>query len=260
MEKWPIRQNHGFIAGTLIHTDQGLVPIQEIKVGNSVLSRKNPTDPVQYQKVTSILTSEQKFPVMHPLWLSPIICTKSQLFWIDEQGWVPANKINDQQRLEFLIPMPYDRFDYGRYDFIYGNQSIENLKLNLWATPFEHIAIVPRTNDWTYRCTNQNVEWGYAFFDFSHQHIKQVLLDQNDDSELIYYDLDLFNPQDITTEDLQHYVLLYKNDPLIAQFIDIITPLPPHSSTQAFYTRTYQLEVENTHSYFVGKHGIWIHQ
>ena len=29
----------GFVAGTLVHTDKGLVPIQEIKVGDGVLSR-----------------------------------------------------------------------------------------------------------------------------------------------------------------------------------------------------------------------------
>ena len=29
----------GFVAGTLVHTDKGLVPIQEIKVGDWVLSR-----------------------------------------------------------------------------------------------------------------------------------------------------------------------------------------------------------------------------
>ena len=29
----------GFVAGTLIHTDKGLVPIQELKVGDMVLSK-----------------------------------------------------------------------------------------------------------------------------------------------------------------------------------------------------------------------------
>lgn len=28
----------GFVAGTLVHTDKGLVPIQDIKVGDRVLS------------------------------------------------------------------------------------------------------------------------------------------------------------------------------------------------------------------------------
>ena len=32
-------KNSGFVAGTLVHTDQGLVPIQDIKVGDLVLSK-----------------------------------------------------------------------------------------------------------------------------------------------------------------------------------------------------------------------------
>lgn len=29
----------GFVAGTLVHTDKGLVPIEQIKVGDMVLSK-----------------------------------------------------------------------------------------------------------------------------------------------------------------------------------------------------------------------------
>ncbi len=29
----------GFVAGTLVHTDKGLVPIQDIKVGDLILSK-----------------------------------------------------------------------------------------------------------------------------------------------------------------------------------------------------------------------------
>lgn len=31
--------NTGFAAGTLVHTDKGLVPIQDIKVGDLILSK-----------------------------------------------------------------------------------------------------------------------------------------------------------------------------------------------------------------------------
>ena len=34
-----MNKNHGFVAGTLVHTDKGLAPIQEIKVGDLVLSK-----------------------------------------------------------------------------------------------------------------------------------------------------------------------------------------------------------------------------
>ncbi len=43
----------GFVAGTLVHTDKGLVPIEQIKVGGLVLSRNenNPNGELAYKKV-----------------------------------------------------------------------------------------------------------------------------------------------------------------------------------------------------------------
>lgn len=54
--------NTGFVAGTLIHTDKGLVPIQELKVGDRVLSRdeSNPNGELVYKPVTSTFESPEK--------------------------------------------------------------------------------------------------------------------------------------------------------------------------------------------------------
>ena len=51
-----------FVAGTLVHTDKGLVPIQDIKVGDMVLSRDefNPQGDLQYKPVLSTFKSQQK--------------------------------------------------------------------------------------------------------------------------------------------------------------------------------------------------------
>jgi len=48
----------GFVAGTLVHTERGLVPIQEIKVGDRVLSRPENRGcdvPTEYKIVENIL-------------------------------------------------------------------------------------------------------------------------------------------------------------------------------------------------------------
>jgi hypothetical protein len=41
----------GFVAGTLVHTDKGLVPIEQLKIGDLVLSRpdNDPQAPNQYK-------------------------------------------------------------------------------------------------------------------------------------------------------------------------------------------------------------------
>lgn len=45
-----------FVASTLVHTDKGLVPIQDIKVGDRVLSKpeNDPDSKLIYQPVTQI--------------------------------------------------------------------------------------------------------------------------------------------------------------------------------------------------------------
>lgn len=54
--------NIGFVAGTLIHTDKGLVPIQELKVGDMVLSRDehNTDGELAYKRVLNTFVSAQK--------------------------------------------------------------------------------------------------------------------------------------------------------------------------------------------------------
>ena len=50
----------GFVAGTLVHTDKGLVPIQEIKVGDMVLSRPewgSKDAPTEYKYVSRVFCS-----------------------------------------------------------------------------------------------------------------------------------------------------------------------------------------------------------
>jgi hypothetical protein len=54
---------HGFCAGTLVHTDKGLVPIEQIKVGDMVLSRPEDGDentPTEYKRVTRTFKSPEK--------------------------------------------------------------------------------------------------------------------------------------------------------------------------------------------------------
>lgn len=43
--------NSGFVAGTLVHTDKGLMPIKDIKVGDMVLSldQNNPDGELVYK-------------------------------------------------------------------------------------------------------------------------------------------------------------------------------------------------------------------
>ena len=48
-----------FVAGTLVHTDKGLMPIQDIKVGDLVLSKINDDGELVSRKVTKTVTSSE---------------------------------------------------------------------------------------------------------------------------------------------------------------------------------------------------------
>ena len=53
--------NSGFVVGTLVHTDKGLVPIQDIKVGDRVLSKPESGDgELVFKPVIRTMTHEDK--------------------------------------------------------------------------------------------------------------------------------------------------------------------------------------------------------
>ena len=111
----------GFAAGTLVHTDKGLVPIQDIKVGNMVLSRDehNSDGELAYKRVLNTFMSSQKQKIVRVAYntvkdevtdarvkevedseqfYSPdeqtevfyIYCTENHAFWTKEEGWLSA--------------------------------------------------------------------------------------------------------------------------------------------------------------------------
>ncbi|MFZ6759897.1 hypothetical protein ACO0K9_22085 [Undibacterium sp. Ji50W] len=48
------RVKSGFVAGTLVHTENGVVPIEKIQVGDMVLSTYRANDPLQYKPVLNV--------------------------------------------------------------------------------------------------------------------------------------------------------------------------------------------------------------
>ena len=83
-------QHACFIAGTLVHTDKGLVPINKIKVGDRVLSRdeNNPDAENVYKRVVSTFKSAEKKRIIHQCYLTQegygyLFCTEDHPIWVD---------------------------------------------------------------------------------------------------------------------------------------------------------------------------------
>src|SRR5471032_160366 len=90
-------ENGCFVAGTLVHTKNGLVPIEQIKVGDLVLSRLEGGGELAYKRVVSTVSHENK-----QLWLvtyfvdddaTPryLVCTGNHPFWTKTSGWLRAD-------------------------------------------------------------------------------------------------------------------------------------------------------------------------
>ncbi|MDN3440085.1 hypothetical protein QL898_00400 [Psychrobacter sp. APC 3279] len=109
--------NTGFVAGTLIHTDKGLVPIQDIKVGDLILSKPVLSKPedgsgdIEYKPVISTFTSPKKERIFKVEYFNEtvakqgekgrnyILCTSNHPFWVtrqpeDTEGeWLSAERL-----------------------------------------------------------------------------------------------------------------------------------------------------------------------
>ena len=109
--------NAGFVAGTLVHTDKGLVPIQDIKVGDLILSKPvlfKPEDgsgDIEYKPVISTFTSPKKERIFKVEYFNEtvakqgkkgrnyILCTSNHPFWVirqpeDTEGeWLSAARL-----------------------------------------------------------------------------------------------------------------------------------------------------------------------
>lgn len=106
--------NTGFVAGTLIHTDKGLVPIQDIKVGDLILSKpvlsktEQGSGDIEYKPVISTFTSPKKERIFKVEYFNEtvakqgrnyILCTSNHPFWVtrqpeDKEGeWLSAERL-----------------------------------------------------------------------------------------------------------------------------------------------------------------------
>ena len=107
----------GFVAGTLVHTDKGLVPIQDIKVGDLILSKpviSKPEDSrgdIEYKPVMSTFTSPKKERIFKVEYFNEtvakqgekgrnyILCTSNHPFWVTRQPedlegeWLSAERL-----------------------------------------------------------------------------------------------------------------------------------------------------------------------
>lgn len=228
--KLETKHNACFVAGTLVHTDKGLIPIQDIKVGDKVLSRDehDPNGELVYKSVLKTIKTPNQEVFRLSYWarnqydadepiINYIIATRDHPIWNEAQErWCP------------LIDMEI------------GNMlSISNKT----DTTYHFLC-----NNKMYQSSNsKGVLYGFCerpLKDYLPVEI-ETIFEVTDEKIISYYnplDVDKFQPTNGLT-------LSYEERCDIAR----------NSLDEALLCDVYNIEIEDCHTYFVGEEGVWVH-
>ncbi len=218
-----MNKNSGFVAGTLVHTDKGLVPIQNIKVGDMVLSLpENGEGETAYKRVIQTSVMENQF-----VWA------------IELSGKI---KHSDEFKEEFLFTSPYHQFwtftNVSR-DFIDDNSgkwaSVLDLEMGSPLLRYD----CEFAGSFDIRRLYKTTEPDKAFYMVFPSYDAGIFLDVK-----AYKNNQLLVPNYFEDESLEVVNWDENEDPIADEYIDTI----------------YNLEVEDFHTYFVGELGVWVHQ
>jgi hypothetical protein len=214
-----------FSAGTLVHTDKGLVPIEQIKVGDMVLSKSEDGKGEQVYKpvVSTIATDNMEVYVLRCTpnaileeprepWagisedrVTNIVVTGNHPFWVVGKGWVKANQLDPDDQFELVNGELATAWDGGEYS----------------AKIIYHIPGDP-------------MGWILHQDEF------------NDEENVSYHDFDL-RPNMMCAPGTFGY--LPERAPYIGWY---------HDFNQRYTCTVYNLEVADTHTYYVGDIGVWV--
>ena len=214
-----------FVAGTLVHTKEGLVPIEKLKIGDWVLSRpENPEDgtetaykrvvntfvhhdkevlKVQYRKSTEPIPREPNTLEFLESHYENVTATIDHPFWVEGFGWTAASELEKTD---------------GMHEFVFkdGVSRSIGLTCEVCRTDQPHIGWILRYSHNKHTPGADGTLWDYAAN-------KVIDFDSN-------YDFD--------------------NWAFWGAEEDAFMP---------YKTTVYNIEVEDYHTYFVGETGVWVH-
>jgi hypothetical protein len=86
-----------FVAGTLVWTTQGLVPIEQVRAGDVVLAKNEQTGELVLRMVTAEIVVRQAalldVTVQQGLHESTLRTTDEHPFWVASRGWTRADSL-----------------------------------------------------------------------------------------------------------------------------------------------------------------------
>lgn len=215
----------GFAAGTLVHTDKGLVPIDKIEVGDTVLSKPESGEgELVYKRVTETFVTENQ-----PIWAMDI----AGPYGLDENG-------DDYDKREFLFTTENHLFRTfertGRYEIDTSNGKWVSALSVATGDPLLHFSgkfvdVIESLDLY------QTLEPNKAFY---------MIQPSSDDG--IVLDVDLYRNNTLRMPD-------YFSDESF-----MVSNWDENGNTifDPYLTAVYNFEVEGFHTYFVGELGILV--
>lgn len=230
-----VKQKGCFPAGTRILTDQGLVPIQDIKVGDMVLSKpESGKGELCYKPVIRTVSYENQ--EVWDLWyfeieantnlaelnknkllrlsregkLNGIAVTANHLFWVKDIGWTRLDKLKNSQILR--------------------THDVEIFALVLMVNPLRKTTLL-------------NVAGSY--------HVRNIL-----DTGRKGFDID----------DVEYFDLCEYDETGLYRILGSDAPSPfnvnnqeVHVLTGTFRQKVYNFNVADNQTYFITEKGLWVH-
>ncbi|WP_336931190.1 Hint domain-containing protein [Acinetobacter tandoii] len=222
------RPNFCFAAGTFVHTDKGLVPIQDIKVGDMVLSMPEAgVGEKTYKPVLRTIHTPEKEVYRCTYWardqyeedepeISYVLATAEHPIWsMSEERWCPAKGLNTGDK---VFTLAVDK----QFHFLYANKLYK---------------------------TTDSVGKIYG-------HTSPPLQDFEDAVRI-----DTFF--EINKDYIYGYNQIYRNKykPALLNELDLklVKELAGAADSTSLLCDVYNLEVAENHTYFVGEEGLWVH-
>ncbi|GAB3042522.1 hypothetical protein GCM10027155_03920 [Acinetobacter apis] len=259
-----------FAAGTLVHTAHGLVPIEQLKVGDKVLSKAaDGSGELVYKAIRQTMVTENApiflmefVPYVDPtlpmderinlrralkkkLKPKPLFVTENHPFWTTTHGWLKAEQLTTQDQMITKDGHKFLSNSGGGFDYKY--KGIEPL-LSTQRTGFGYtIDYSDETGTSAGRFIDL-VTGELDYDDIAYKPIIDKLWIQDHEWKQRLLDQTPIEHR----EDAEFYGFRqgYWEDPDTVEWGEGEGPLT---------MTVYNLEVEDTQTYFVGEYGIWVH-
>lgn len=160
-----------FVAGTLVHTDRGLVAIEQIRVGDMVLSQPEQTGELTYKRVVQTSSCEAKqVCLVEYVRLADLtdddenkwqflVATIDHPFFVKDNGWTRADNLDPGSKYDLMLRD--GTFGRSVYQEL-RNTEEENVVLGMNTHYFDNVGTVVDLRGDAPEITDRDTENDYA--------------------------------------------------------------------------------------------------